>query len=64
MSVQVTLGREAAQKREKIMKHSADTAQQSIITQQARFDAEMAIMKNRLAHESVSYPGLVIFTVE
>ena len=53
--MQATLKQEAAAEKEKIIKQSADIAQQSIITQQARFDAEMGIMKNRLAHESVSH---------
>lgn len=54
MPVQATLQAEAAAEQDKIIKQSADIAQQSIVTQQARFDAEMGIMKNRLAHENVS----------
>ncbi|CAL5229872.1 g13283 [Coccomyxa viridis] len=43
---------DAAAEQDKIIKQSAEDAQQSIITQQARFDAEMGLMKNRLAHEN------------
>ena len=55
MRVQAALKAEAAAEQEKIIKQGAEDAQQSIITQQARFDAEMGIMKNRLAHENVSH---------
>ena len=54
MQVQAALKADAAAEQDKIIKQSAEDAQQSIITQQARFDAEMGLMKNRLAHENVS----------
>ena len=54
MLMQATLKAEAATERDRITKQCADVAQQTIITQQAKFDAEMGIMKNRLAQENVS----------
>ena len=63
MGMQAALKREAAAEQEKIMKQTADFAQQSIVTQQARFDAEMGIMKNRLAHENVSHSNPLPFLV-
>ena len=53
MHMQETLKAEAAAEREEIIKQSAESAQHSIMTQQARFEAEMGTMKNRLDHEKV-----------
>ena len=53
MPMQGTLKAEAAAEREEIIKQSAESAQHSIMTQQAKFEAEMGTMKNRLDHEKV-----------
>jgi len=51
--MQETLKAEAAAERGRIIKQSAESAQHSIVTQQANFEAEMGVMKNRLDHEKV-----------
>lgn len=53
MPMQETLKAEAAAEREALINQSAESAQHSIMTQQAKFEAEMGTMKNRLDHEKV-----------